>query len=293
MPPCALLTCDDQVTGYYVALITAGRARRGKIRPAMSAVRSHLARCRAATAEGRTLRRSARLWRGFRLEQSDPDRFYQELSEDAVRLLGEWVDFGGLRVLDVGGGAGYLAAACRAAGARCAIVEPSETELAWRGAPPPAAAVGDGTALPVRSGTVDLALCSNVLEHAREPEALCDELVRVVRPGGLVWISFTNWYSPWGGHETSPWHYAGGEYAARRFRRRRGREPKNRYGETLFPLHVGTMLRWARARADLELADARPRYHPGWARGVVAVPGLREVVTWNLELLLRRLGGPS
>jgi SAM-dependent methyltransferase len=239
----------------------------------------------------RTLARSARLLKGFRLEQSDPDRFYDLLSEDAVRLLRRWVDFEGLRVLDVGGGAGYLAAACRSAGALCAIVEPSVTELWWRGNRPPGAVVGDGSSLPVRGATADLVLCSNVLEHTPAPQPLCAELVRVARPGGLVWISFTNWYSPWGGHETSPWHYAGGEYAARRFRRRRGRDPKNRFGETLFPLHVGAMLRWARSHPDLEVLDARPRYHPDWARRVVAVPGLREVVTWNLELLLRRRSG--
>jgi SAM-dependent methyltransferase len=240
------------------------------------------------TERRRTLARSAALVRSFRLEQSDPDHFYELLSEDAVRLLAARVDFAGLRVLDVGGGAGYLAAACRAAGARCAIVEPSVTELSWRGNRPPVAVIGDGGRLPVRSGGADLVLCSNVLEHTPSPATLCGELVRAVRPAGLVWISFTNWFSPWGGHETSPWHYAGGEYAARRYRRRRGRDPKNLFGETLFPLHVGTMLRWARVRADVELVDARPRYHPGWARRVVAVPGLREVVTWNLELLLRR-----
>ena len=36
------------------------------------------------------------------------------------------------------------------------------------------------------------------------------------------------------------------------------------------------------------LADI-PRYHPWWAHWVMRVPGLRELVAWNLLLVLRRL----
>jgi hypothetical protein len=34
---------------------------------------------------------------------------------------------------------------------------------------------------------------------------------------------------------------------------------------------------------------AQPRYYPRWSRFVLTVPGLREVVTWNLLLVLRRV----
>jgi SAM-dependent methyltransferase len=243
---------------------------------------------RGSAPNRRSLGRSVRLLRAFRLEQSDPDHFYNLLARDAVALLGGVVELAGLLVLDVGGGAGYLSAACREAGARAVVVEPSTSELNWRGPVRELAVVGDGRRLPVRSGAADVVLCSNVLEHTPAPYGLLAELVRAARPGGLVWVSFTNWYSPWGGHETSPWHYRGGEAAARRYRERRGHEPKNRFGETLFPVHVGKTLRWARGRADIEVVYACPRYLPGWAGGVTRVPALREVVTWNLELLLRR-----
>jgi SAM-dependent methyltransferase len=243
----------------------------------------------AGARASRTLGRSVELLRAFRLEQSDPDRFYDLLAADAVSQLGRVTDLHGATVLDVGGGAGYLSKAARRAGAVCTLVEPDPAELGWRGEVAAGAVLGDGGRLPLRDGCADLALCSNVLEHTERPAALCDELVRVVRPGcGLVWISFTNWYSPWGGHETSPWHYAGGGYALRRYRRRHAAEPKNRYGTSLFALHVGATLRWAHGRDDLEVLDAGARYHPWWARRVVLVPGLREVATWNLELLLRR-----
>ena len=60
---------------------------------------------------------------------------------------------------------------------------------------------------------------------------MADEMVRVTRPGGLIFLSYTLWWGPWGGHETSPWHYLGGGRAARRYERRLGHRPKNVYGD--------------------------------------------------------------
>ncbi|MDA8039874.1 MAG: class I SAM-dependent methyltransferase [Actinomycetota bacterium] len=241
----------------------------------------------------RTLRRSAKLLKAFRLEQSDPDCFYDLIARDAAERVGERVRLSGALVLDVGGGAGYLAKAFRAAGSTCVVVEPDLTELSWRGARPDGAVIGDGYRLPFRSGRADLVLSSNVLEHVQRPYRMLDELARVTRPGGFVWVSFTNWYSPWGGHEISPWHYLGAERALARYRRRYGRSPKNLLGTNLFKVHVGETLRHVGSSPLFEVVDAGPRYHPAFARGVVRVPGLREVVTWNLELLLRRSRVPA
>jgi SAM-dependent methyltransferase len=242
--------------------------------------------------------RSARLFRLFLAEQSDPDSFYTALAQDAVSQVEEHGPLAGRTVLDIGGGPGYLADAVRARGGNCCLLEPDPAELVRRGAAgrragpggPPAGrtALADGCALPVRDGGADICLSSNVLEHARDPRGLVDEMVRVTRPGGLIYLSFTNWYSPWGGHEMSPWHYLGPRAAERRYVRRHGRLPKNRCGSTLFPVHVGPVLRAVRGRGDVEVLDARPRYYPRWCRAVLLVPGLREVVTWNLLLVLRR-----
>ena len=236
----------------------------------------------------RSVGRSLRLLRSFRREQEDPDAFYEALSADAVELLGGSLDLAGVLAVDVGGGAGYLTRALRAAGARCVLVDADERELTWRGPPPDGSAVADAAALPVRSGTVDLVVSSNVLEHVAEPFAVVEEMARILRPGGHLWISFTNWLSPWGGHETSPWHYAGGERARRRYAARTGREPKNAFGETLFPLHVGTVLHRLSDHPLLSVVDARPRYLPEFAHAIVRAPGLREVLTWNLEVLARK-----
>ncbi|MGO9557704.1 MAG: class I SAM-dependent methyltransferase [Acidimicrobiales bacterium] len=238
--------------------------------------------------EGRTLERSVRLLRAFRQEQTDPDLFYEAIAADAAALLGRRIALEGARVLDIGCGAGYLGKAFRERGSVCFMVDPDCAELSWRGAAPEGAVLGDGYQLPFRSGSSDLVVSSNMLEHVARPFEVIDEMARVVRPGGHVWISFTNWYGPWGGHETAPWHYLGADRAAQRYERRRGRPPKNRLGETMFAIHVGPTLRYLSCHPALEVVDALPRYHPSLARGIVRLPGVRELMTWNLEVLARR-----
>ena len=151
----------------------------------------------------------------------------------------------------------------------------------------PSSATGCGC----RSATarVDVCYSSNVLEHVRRPWRMADEMLRVTRPGGIVFLSYTVWFGPWGGHETAPWHYLGGTRARRRYARRHGHEPKNRYGESLFPVTV------ARRAALGRGASRRPRCSTccrattrGGRGGCCACPLLREVVTWNLVIVLRK-----
>ncbi len=157
-----------------------------------------------------------------------------------------------------------------------------------RGGTPAGAVLADGYWLPVRDGGADVCVSSNVLEHVRDPHGLIEEMARATKPGGLIYLSFTNWLSPWGGHEMSPWHYLGAAVAQRRYVRKHGKQPKNAVGVSLFPVHIGPVLKMMRARGDVEVVSARPRYYPGWCRVLLYIPGLREIVTWNLLLILRR-----
>lgn len=232
--------------------------------------------------------RPVALLNAFRHEEDEPERFYDLLATDTADQLFRVTSRTRLRVLDVGGGPGYLARVLERAGAECVTVDVDAGELRLHGRIPHRAAVADGLALPFADASFEVVHASNVLEHVRRPWALLEEMVRVVVPGGIVQCSFTNWLSPWGGHETSPWHWFGGDRAARRYERRHGLPPKNRYGESLFPLSVGAALAWARAHPDVDLVDAFPRYYPRWAKVVVSLPGVREVLTWNLSLVLRR-----
>ena len=63
--------------------------------------------------------------------------------------------------------------------------------------------LADGYWLPVPTAARHLLLVQRPGARLR-PVGLIGEMIRVTRPGGLIYLSFTNWYSPWGGHEMSP-----------------------------------------------------------------------------------------
>ena len=250
-----------------------------------------------------TLRRSLGLLADFRYEQADPDRFYGHLAADTVGVLSAvWADAGdtgslaGTRILDVGGGPGYFARAFASAGVDNYVTcEPDAGEMSAAGIRVSASVRGSGMDLPFADAAFDLTYSSNVAEHVPDPWRMADEMLRVTRPGGLMVFSYTCWLGPFGGHETGLWqHYIGGEFAARRYERRHGHAPKNRWGESLFEVSCTDGLRYAEAVTGTdhpypaEPVAAFPRYHPSWAWWMTEVPGLREVGVSNLVLVLRR-----
>lgn len=250
-----------------------------------------------ASAQGRrprfraTLRRSVRLLREFRYEQPDPDRFYTALAADSAAQTGSYADLDGALMLDVGGGPGYFRDAFSAAGATYGALDADVGELSGTGEIGANTVIGSGMELPFAADSLDLVYSSNVLEHVSDPWLMADEMLRVARPGGIAFISYTVWYGPWGGHETAPWHYLGGRRARERYARKHGHEPKNRFGESLFRVTVKDGLRWAHDREAsglAEIVDLTPRYNPWWSRWLLHVPVIREVVTWNLVIVMRK-----
>ena len=235
-----------------------------------------------------SLRRSVTLLREFRYEQPDPARFYTAIAEDSVAQLATYVDLAGSTFLDVGGGPGYFRDAFTEAGATYLALDSDVGELAGLGDIGTDTVIGSGMRLPFRSDSLDVCYSSNVLEHVPDPWRMAEEMVRVTRPGGTVYLSYTLWYGPWGGHETAPWHYLGGRFARRRYARKHGHEPKNKYGESLFGYTVRDALRWSRRQTGADVVAVLPRYNPRWSWWLLRVPLVREVVTWNLVLVLRK-----
>jgi SAM-dependent methyltransferase len=150
--------------------------------------------------------------------------------------------------------------------------------------------IGRGQRLPFGDGSFDLVVSSNVLEHVADPWPLVDELARVCRPGGHVWLSWTNWLSPIGGHEITPFHYLGPRMGVRVYSAIWRRPPRwNRPGDTLFVTHIGGVLKRLRA-GSMDVLDVAPRYWPS-LRALSRMPGIREFAMWNCVVLLRRPSG--
>ena len=236
--------------------------------------------------ELRGARRYVTLWRRFLNERDDPDPFYSALADLAVADLDRRHGVAGQRILDLGAGAGWYSDAFRRAGAEVVSIELDADELMARGRATDGAVRADATRIPAASDSFDGVFCSNLLEHASDTAGVIDEMARVMRPGGWGYLSWTNWYSPWGGHEMTPYHFLGPERGPKLYEQRNGPPRKNRYGEGLFAVHIGPTLKLVRAHHGLEVERVEPRYWP-WARAVTSVPGLRELVTWNCLIRLR------
>lgn len=234
------------------------------------------------------LARVRQLWRLFRNEKTDPEPFYTVLARETVAdLERRYGPLRGQRILDLGSGPGIYTRQFRRVGADCIPVDNSVDELSIVGEPPEGHVLADAADLPFDDDSVDGAFASNLLEHAPDTEGIIREIERVLKPGGWGYISWTNWYSPWGGHDMSPYHFLGPERGPRLYERRHGPPRKNRYGEGLFAVHIGPTLKLVRARPRLRIESVEPRYWPR-LRFIVAIPGLREVATWNCVIRVRK-----
>jgi len=225
------------------------------------------------------------LFRLFLGEKQNPDPFYVKLAARSIASFP--FPLAGRRVLDLGAGSGHYSAAMQDAGAQIFAVDLDEGDLRRASDRGLAVLAGDGTRLPFPDGTFDGVFCSNMLEHTPTPMRIFDEIERTLRPGGWAWVSWTNWYSPWGGHEIVPLHLLGPNLGLSAWRKLFGEPRKNVPFDALWPTYIGRTLADVRDRPKLELLDAVPRYYPS-QRWILKVPGLREVATWNCLLMFRR-----
>ncbi|MGD0338456.1 MAG: class I SAM-dependent methyltransferase [Bacteroidota bacterium] len=125
---------------------------------------------------------------------------YHEIAESSherpmidAGLLRRFLSYSGV-IVDVGGGTGYNAEFLSLAPDAYICVDLSTEGIKYvqnhgRGH----AVVADAAALPFRDLKVDTVLCSWSLEHFSHPEVVLDEMLRVLRPGGRIFIWGPNW----------------------------------------------------------------------------------------------------
>jgi SAM-dependent methyltransferase len=154
--------------------------------------------------------------------------------------------------------------------------------------------------IPLRNASVDLVFCASLLEHIPFPSRLISEVERVLKVGGVCYLSFPPFYSPVGGHEYAPYHYLG-EKIALRLKKRRHLIPdwvRALYGApgepasfaTLYPgwgLHKMTIRKARRILAGSKLTqiDVSTRY---MRLSFVRWPLLGELLTWHVQFLLTK-----
>lgn len=228
------------------------------------------------------------VWRFIR--HGDDAGFYRIQAEDCVRWLEEnGVPLGaGVRALDLGCGLGVIGAMLSDKG--CEVVFADELDSLL-----PGYSDVDFREVDIESdalydlGTFDLVVCSNVLEHLRDWRGFLSGAHRLLAPGGYLYLSWTNWLSPWGGHEFSPFHYLGPRLGPAVYDRLVGKPRDKRPYENLFPTYVGKVLDSIRYDPDMKLLRAVPRYYPELPC-ITRIPLIREFLTFNPAVLAVRTG---
>jgi 2-polyprenyl-3-methyl-5-hydroxy-6-metoxy-1,4-benzoquinol methylase len=118
----------------------------------------------------------------------------------------------GSRVLDVGCGTGGFCMAAFAEGADVLgiDIDPKAIDICRMQAsandmPPENFAVSASEELPFENDYFDFVYCNSVLEHVHDVEMTVSEMLRVVRPDGLLFIKFPDYRSFYEGHYKVGW----------------------------------------------------------------------------------------
>ncbi len=220
-----------------------------------------------------------------------------------IEYLGDHgVSLEGKRMLDLGSGVGGYSLEFARHAARVVSVDlmqpgrPEAHELPlWQ-------VSGNALKVPLRDGAFEVVFCASLIEHVREPEVLLAEIYRLLRPGGVAYVSFPPYWSPPGGHEFTPYHYLGERLALRLVARRRvvagwvktmyasndeARSFEDLYaGWGLYRMTIGKMRRLI-AAGDFTCEDMSTRYMP---ISFIRWPVLNELLTWHAQFLLRKPG---
>ncbi|MDA1272946.1 MAG: class I SAM-dependent methyltransferase [Verrucomicrobia bacterium] len=217
----------------------------------------------------------------------DDPRFYTMQARDALR----WIRKGGvvlneqITALDLGAGHGIFGSELQKYG--CDVVFADESNFLM----PDLSGASffeinldqdDITGL----GVYDLVICSNVLEHLSKPFDFLAAAGKLLKPNGVLYLSWTNWLSPWGGHEFSPFHYFGSRWGHRIYDKLKKRPRLHTPFVNLFPTYISEILAFIHRESGLRILRAAPRYYPELAF-LVHVPALREFFTWNCALLIQ------
>jgi SAM-dependent methyltransferase len=222
------------------------------------------------------------------LKHKDDAYFYQLQADDAVR----WIEEAGVqlgpatRVLDLGCGHGVFGSRLTRRG--CPVTFADERnyllpELA--GAPFRTINLDkdDIAAL----GEFDLVVCSNVFEHLAKPDRFLGSVHQILAPRGRLYLSWTNWLSPWGGHDWSPLHYLGPRNGQWLYDKVLKKSRNHTIYQNLFPTYIGRTLSHIRRSPHLAILKAAPRYYTELA-WLIRIPVMREFFAWNCALLVGR-----
>ena len=226
------------------------------------------------------------------LQNSNNADFYLLQTEDAIR----WIEQSGmvfdksLAILDMGCGHGIFGAQLLKLGCQVTFADADNwlmPEISTASFRPIDIDRDDITIL----GQYDLVVCSNVFEHLSQPDHFLVNVHKLLRANGKLYLSWTNWLSPWGGHEFSPFHYLGTHRGHLLYDKLVRRKRKHTPYENLFPTYIGKTLRMISQQPNLRILKLAPRYYTEFSF-LMHIPVVREFLAWNCALLIEEVNLP-
>jgi len=174
------------------------------------------------------------------LKYKDDPVFYQMQAVDAIR----WLEAKNVKlstttqILDLGCGHGVFGAELVKKGCQVTFSDEENTLLPEIKESPYLKFNIDVEDM-AKLGTYDLVICSNVYEHLSKPKEFISSAHKMLSPGGQLYLSWTNWLSPWGWHDFSHYLYLGVGRGHLIFDRLTGHKRKHTPYQNLFPTYIG------------------------------------------------------
>jgi SAM-dependent methyltransferase len=146
--------------------------------------------------------------------------------------------------------------------------------------------------LPIGRRTFDLVYCSSLIEHIRNPADLLFDVWRVLKPNGILYLSFPPFYSLAliGGHQFKPFHFLGETIAIKWTNRIRGTNFQgyaNAYEDHgLYPRTIDEVKKMI-LQTGFEMMDIFPRMLD---IQTTQLPGiLKDLLTWHVCYLAKKV----
>jgi len=145
-----------------------------------------------------------------------------------------------------------------------------------------AALQGDITCTPFNDNSFDLILASSIIEHVKDQQQMIDECYRILKPEGILYLSFPPYYSPVGGHYLSPFHYLPQNISFWIFKKL---HPNKEKPYDLCPTTISSIFKMVKVKFIIR--TMRPRVFE-FLTPLLYIPLLREVICHHIEFILEK-----
>ena len=220
------------------------------------------------------------------LKHGDDSVFYQLQAEDSIR----WLEKQGMaltaqtRVLDLGCGHGVFGQALKKRGCLVTFADQDNYLYPELKSSPFVRVDIDNDNLG-NIGEYDLVICSNVFEHLAKPDKFLAQCTHMLATNGRLYLSWTNWLSPFGGHDYALFHYFGPRFGRWIKFKLTGKWSYHVPYAGLYPTYIGRTFAQLKKNPKVKILRMASRYYPEFSF-IVHVPLVREFLAWNCALLI-------